>query len=74
MAWHDTRQAMLAFVDRYGLDFEHGVDETDAIFGGFGFFYQPGWAFVNDDGAVQTHSGALTPESLRERLDGLISA
>ncbi len=73
MAWHDTRENMLAFVERYGLSFEHAVDETDEIFGRFGFFYQPAWAFVNDDGTVESQFGALTPESLRRRLDRLVS-
>lgn len=63
---------MQGFVDRYGIRMPTAIDETDQIFASFGFSYQPAWAFVDDDGTVETHFGALEPEELQARIDALI--
>lgn len=73
IAWHDTRDAMRAFVEEYGIGMPTAVDESDAIFGRFGFFYQPAWAFVSSEGDVETHFGELSPEALAGRIDRLVA-
>lgn len=65
---------MQAFVDRYGIRMPTAIDETDELFTSFGFSYQPAWAFVNDDGTVQTHFGALDDASLQARIDSLLGS
>lgn len=62
---------MQAFVDRYGIRMPTAIDETDEIFTSFGFSYQPAWAFVDDDGSVETHFGALEGPELQARIDAL---
>lgn len=73
VTWHDTRQAMQAFVDRHGITFPTIVDEDDAVFNRFGFFYQPAWAFVNDDGRIKTLRQELSEQQLRTELDRLVT-
>lgn len=65
---------MQAFVDQYGLRMPTAVDETDEIFTRFGFSYQPAWAFVDDDGTVETYFGALEPSEVNARIDALVEA
>ena len=74
MAWHDTREAMQDFVDRHGVRMPTAVDETDQIFGRFGFAYQPAWAFVSADGTVTTVFGGLGLDGIRAELDALLEA
>jgi len=63
---------MQAFVDRYGIQMPTAIDETDEIFSSFGFSYQPAWAFVDDDGTVKTHFGALDGAALQAEIDALL--
>lgn len=63
---------MQAFVDRYGIRMPTAIDESDEIFASFGFSYQPAWAFVDDDGTVRTHFGALDESSLQAEIDALL--
>lgn len=63
---------MQAFVDRYDIRMPTAIDETDGIFTSFGFSYQPAWAFVDDDGTVKTHFGALDGASLQAEIDALL--
>jgi peroxiredoxin len=74
VAWQDTRDAMQAFVDRYGLEMPTAVDEDGSLFASFGFSYQPAWAFVDDGGRVRTHFGALGEDGLEEEIQALLNA
>lgn len=73
MAWHDTREAMQAFVDRYGLRMPTAVDEDDQLFGRFGFFYQPSWVFMDEDGRFEALRQELGPDGLRDRIEALLA-
>jgi peroxiredoxin len=74
IAWQDTREAMQAFVDQYGLRMPTAVDEDGSLFGRFGFSYQPAWAFVNDDGKVKMIFGELGATRLEEEIRSLLRA
>ena len=74
MAWHDTREAMQAFVDRYGIRMPTAVDEDDQLFGRFGLFYQPSWVFMNDDGEFEALRQEIGAEGLRQRIEGLLAS
>lgn len=74
VAWHDTREAMQGFVDRYGITFPTIVDEDDSVFNRFGFFYQPAWAFVNDDGTVEALFEGLSQQEVRAHFDRLVAS
>lgn len=65
---------MQAFVDRYGLRMPTAVDETERIFTRFGFFYQPAWAFVDEDGSVKTLFQELGVDGLRAEVEALIAS
>ena len=74
MAWQDTRDAMEAFVDRYGIRMPTAVDEDESLFTTFGFTYQPAWVFVNDGGQVRTYFGALGEDGLEAEIEDLLAA
>jgi peroxiredoxin len=74
VAWQDTREAMQAFVDQYGLRMPTAVDEDGSLFARFGFSYQPAWAFVNDDGKVKLVFGELGADGLGEEIQALLRA
>jgi peroxiredoxin len=74
VAWQDTREAMQAFVDRYGIRMPTAVDEDGSLFASFGFTYQPAWVFVNDGGQVRTYFGALGEDGLEEEVQDLLDA
>ena len=74
VAWHDTEEAMQDFVDRYGLRMPTAIDRTDAIFNRFGFFYQPAWAFLDEDGGVTAVQQELGVEGLRAEIEELIAS
>ena len=63
------------FIDALGVDaFPHAVDDDGAIWVGYGVNTQPAFAFVNDDGTVETHIGPLGVEGLSSRLEALQAA
>lgn len=54
---------------RLGIDgFEHAIDDSGAIWVGFDVTSQPAFAFVDDDGTVEIHRGAMSEDELRERI------
>jgi peroxiredoxin len=71
VAWRDSRDAMQAFVDRYGLEFPQLVDEDESIFARFDVPYQPAWAFISADGEVDMVFGPMSEDDLRATLEGL---
>lgn len=73
MAWHDTREAMQAFVDQYGLRMPTAVDETDQLFARFGFFYQPSWVFMDEDGTFEALREEIGADGLRSRIEDLLA-
>lgn len=65
---------MREFVDRYGLgDMPQAVDEDGTLWGRFGVTYQPAWVFIDDDGSVRVHPGALAGPDLDDALTELAS-
>ena len=74
VAWRDDVDAMRAFVNSYGVSgFPHVADDG-SVFAAYQLVSQPGWAFINDDGATTTILGALGPDGLAENLDKLTSS
>ncbi len=66
---------MVDFVDDTGVGgFDHLIDADGLIWEELEVFDQPAFAFVNDDGAVEVHVGALGEEELTARLEGLIAS
>lgn len=71
MSWKDDVEDMQAFVDRHGVtDFPHAEDDG-TVFAAYDMVSQPGWAFINDDGATTTVIGGLGAEGIAENLEAL---
>jgi thiol-disulfide isomerase/thioredoxin len=52
----------------------HIVDDSGAIWSGYGVAAQPSFAFIDDEGNVEVHVGALGEAGLTDRLDALTAA
>lgn len=74
VAWQDTTEAMQEFVDRYGLAMPTAVDTDDKIFARFGFFYQPAWVFMQEDGDFEGLRQELGHDGARAAIEELISS
>ena len=65
---------MVDFVDETGVGaFEHLIDADGLIWQELGIFDQPAFAFVNDNGEVEPHVGALGEEELTRRIEELLA-
>ena len=72
MAGKSDAEAMNNFVTDLNVDeFPHIVDEDGAVWSEFGIGSQPAFVFINDDGTITNHNGALGAEALAERLTEL---
>jgi len=49
--------------------FDHVVDDGGDIWGYYGIFTQPSFAFINDDGTVQVFLGAMGLEGLANVIE-----
>jgi hypothetical protein len=68
-------QSIIEFVDERGVSgFDHVIDEPNGeVWAAFGFSSQPAFAFLNDDGTMETHLGALGVSGMSERIETLIA-
>ncbi len=72
VASRDDVDAIRGFVDSYQVQgFEHIIDEGGVIWERYGVFSQPAFAFINDDGTVETNIGAMGLEGLTEAAQAL---
>jgi hypothetical protein len=74
VSWMDDVAAMREFVERHGLGTFPHVADDGSLFAAYGLVSQPGWAFINDDGATTTVLGGLGPEGIAQNLDTLIES
>lgn len=52
----------------------HIVDDSGDIWSGYGVAAQPSFAFIDDEGNVEVHVGALGEDGLTERIEALLAA
>lgn len=72
VAGRDDLEAINDFIATLDVSgFPHIVDETGEVWAGYGITTQPAFVFINDDGSMETHVGALGVEGLTERLTAL---
>lgn len=72
MASRDDVEAIEGFVDRYDVQaFEHIIDEGGVIWERYGVTSQPAFAFINDDGTVETRIGSMGLDGLTEAAETL---
>lgn len=66
---------MNEFVDTFGIDnFTNLADESGDVWSAFGIAVQPAWAFINDDGSVDTRLGALGLGGITDAAQQLIDS
>lgn len=66
---NDNLDDMRAFAEKYNMNFDVLVDETDAIAGGWEVMGLPTTFFVKPDGIVaKVHVGQLTADQLKEYM------
>ena len=70
MASRDDVDAIRGFVDQYDVqNFDHIIDEGGVIWERYGILSQPAFAFINDDGTVETRLGAMGVDGLSEAAE-----
>ncbi len=61
-------------MDNFDVDsFDHAIDQDGSIWAAYGILSQPSFAFLDDDGAVDTHLGPLGVDGLSVRIDRMLS-
>ncbi len=59
---------------RFGVGgFEHIIDTEGVIWSDYGVVSQPSFAFINDDGTVDTRIGAMGLDGITEAVEALRS-
>jgi len=61
-------------IDREVGGFDHIADPDLEVWREFGITSQPSFAFINDDGTVESRPGAMGLEGLTTRINELIEA
>ena len=71
----DDLASMAAFVEDNAVgDFEHLIDIDGVIWSELEIVDQPAFAFVNDNGTIDTFIGSFEQEELTARVQGLIDS
>lgn len=71
MAWNGTDDSYLEFIDRHSLTFDNLDDTAAAIFSEYDIPYQPAWAFMKQDGTLETRLGVIPEGELVSLLEAL---
>lgn len=70
----DSTDAHKGFVAEHDLGFlQHVVDVDGSIWSSYGVGYQPAFVFINDDGRVAVHPGAMAADQLDATIDELLA-
>lgn len=70
MASRDEREPIEDFVSELEVGaFDHVIDDDGDVWGYYGIFTQPSFAFINDDGTVQVFLGAMGLEGLTKVVE-----
>jgi len=71
VAWNGTDDSYLNFIDRHSLTFDNLDDTSAQIFSEYDVPSQPAWAFVKQDGTVDTRMGVIPQDELVNLLENL---
>ena len=71
MAWNGKDDSYLEFIDRHSLTFDNLDDTAALIFGEYEIPSQPAWAFINQDGSLETRLGVVSQAELFNLLSNL---
>ena len=74
MAGRSDTAAMEAFVSDLGVTgFPHVVDDDGTLWAQFDVLTQPAFAFIDNDGTITVHTGALGADALANQLEELLA-
>lgn len=71
MAWNGDDASYLNFIDRHSLTFDNLDDTAALIFGEYDIPSQPAWAFIKQDGSLETRLGVVSQDELFNLLSNL---
>ena len=71
MAWNGTDDSYLNFIDRHSLTFDNLDDTAALVFSEYDIPSQPAWAFINQDGSLETRFGVIPQDELVNLLEAL---
>lgn len=71
VAWSGTTDAMLGFIDRYGLSFPTIVDQNGDVYLRYQVPYQPAWVFIDAQGNHERVMGGLSESELLEYIGSI---
>jgi peroxiredoxin len=71
VAWNGTDDSYLNFIDRHSLTFDNLDDTAALVFSEYDIPSQPAWAFINQDGTVDTQMGVIPQDELINLLEAL---
>ncbi len=75
VAGRDDSGPIADFIQTFDVgSFPHVIDVDGSVWAGFRINTQPSFVFVNSDGTVETHVGALGVAGLSDRLDLLLAS
>lgn len=75
MAGRADQGDMENFISNLGVGtIPHTIDEDGAIWAQFGIRSQPAFVFINDDGTMTVHNGALGADGIAEGIEQLQSS
>ena len=75
VAGRDDLDVFVEWVTENGVDgFDHIADADGSVWQEFNVTTQPAFAFINDDGEVETRLGKMGLGSLTDRITQLIEA
>ncbi len=73
VAVNDTESKAREFIDRYGLTFPAGLDDTGEIKDAFGVYGMPTTYFINREGMISyLHPGAVTERLMQHEIDKML--
>ena len=71
MAWNGSDSSYREFIERHSLTFDNLDDTAASIFSEYDIPSQPAWAFVKQDGTLETRMGVVPQDELVNLLEAL---
>ena len=75
VAVNDTESKARKFIERYGLSFPAGLDDTGDIKDAFGVYGMPTTYFIDGNGMISyLHPGGVTERLMQHEIDKMLAA
>jgi peroxiredoxin len=71
VAWNGSDSSYREFIERHSLTFDNLDDTAASIFSEYDSPSQPAWAFVKQDGTLETRMGVVPQDELVKLLEAL---